>query len=108
MKTHQIFAAPLHRIIKRSNNIVLFDIPQFQLHPLRQPSVVSIIVHLGSNVLGLVRVRALQVVADKARHEEVDPVNSKRVIQQTFCKIWLFTSDISHGQILGRALFPEF
>ena len=79
MKTHQIFAAPLHRIIKRSNNIVLFDIPQFQLHPLWQPSVVSIIVHLGSNVLGLVRVRALQVVADKARHEEVDPGPSEEV-----------------------------
>ena len=80
MKTHQIFAAPLHRILKTSDNLVLFDIPQLQLHPLRQPSVVSIIVHLGSNVLGLVRVRALQVVADKARHEEVDPVNSKGVI----------------------------
>lgn len=49
------------------------SVPQLQLQTLRQPSVICVCVDLGTSMLGLVWVGALQVVPDKARHEKMHP-----------------------------------
>ena len=55
------------------------SLPQFQLKALSQPSVICVGVNLGTGMLRLVWVGALQVVPDKARHEKMNPVVRSRV-----------------------------
>ena len=58
------------------------SVPQLQLQTLRQPSVICVCVDLGTSMLGLVWVGALQVVPDKARHEKMHPVEMSHVCRR--------------------------